>query len=278
MTIGILGNGFVGNAIANGFSLFCDVRIYDKDPLRSINTLEDTVINSEYVFICVPTPMKVGDRGKVDTSIIEDVLQEVQKIKIGNRDRIYVIKSSVPPGSVEKFIEQYPDLNIVFNPEFLTERSANLDFINATRIVIGGDKEHTDKLEEVYRKRFPYKKIITTDVTTAQFIKYMANCFFSVKISYMNEMLQVSKELGVDWDVAKEGFLSDGRVGNSHHSVPGYDGELGFGGKCFPKDINAFINIAKELDVNPLVLQAAWEKNLEVRKTRDWEEIPGATS
>ena len=278
MKIGILGNGFVGNAIANGFNLFCDVKIYDNDPLKSVDSFYNTVNKSDFIFICVPTPMKTGDLGRVDTSIIEDVLRNITNTLKPKNNPILVIKSSVPPGSVEGFINEYPTLNIVFNPEFLTERSANLDFINATRIVIGGEPKNTDKLEDFYRQRFPYKKIITTDVTTAQFIKYMANCFFSVKISFMNEMLEIAEASGVDWDKAREGFISDGRVGNSHLDVPGFDGSRGFGGKCFPKDINAFINVAKDLGVKPLVLQAAWDKNLEVRTIKDWEKIPGATS
>jgi len=106
----------------------------------------------------------------------------------------------------------------------------------------------------------------------------MANCFFSTKISFMNEMLQAATAMGVNWNSAMEGFVSDGRIGNSHLEVPGHDGSLGFGGKCFPKDLNAFICALKEADVNPIVMQAVWEKNMEVRQNHDWLEIDGATS
>ena len=106
----------------------------------------------------------------------------------------------------------------------------------------------------------------------------MANCFFSVKISFMNEMLEIAEKLEVNWEKAREGFITDGRVGNSHLDVPGHDGSRGFGGKCFPKDINAFINIAKENGIDPKVLEASWNKNIEVRANQDWKNIPGATS
>jgi UDP-glucose 6-dehydrogenase len=107
-------------------------------------------------------------------------------------------------------------------------------------------------------------------------IKYMANCFFSTKISFMNEMKQICDSANADWHKALEGFMADGRVGNSHVNVPGHDGNHGFGGKCFPKDINAMIYKARELGVNPTVMSAVWEKNLEVREEHDWLQIPGA--
>ena len=94
----------------------------------------------------------------------------------------------------------------------------------------------------------------------------------------MNEMRQASDKLGLDWDNIIRGFLTDGRIGNSHVDVPGHDGYMGFGGKCFPKDINAFINFFKDTKVKPTVLSAAWQKNVEVREENDWEKIEGATS
>jgi UDPglucose 6-dehydrogenase len=106
----------------------------------------------------------------------------------------------------------------------------------------------------------------------------MCNCFFSTKVSFMNEMKQAVTALDLDWNGIMKGFLLDGRIGNSHVEVPGHDGHLGFGGKCFPKDLNAFINFFKESGVSPTVMTAAWEKNIEVRNVADWEKIKGATS
>ena len=94
----------------------------------------------------------------------------------------------------------------------------------------------------------------------------------------MNEMRQASDVLGVDWDIALNGLVSDGRVGNSHLDVPGHDGQRGFGGKCFPKDLNAFISLFSEIGVDPTIMRAVWEKNLEVRKEQDWFSIDGATT
>ena len=106
----------------------------------------------------------------------------------------------------------------------------------------------------------------------------MNNTFFATKVSFMNEMFQAATTLDVDWQQAMEGFVSDGRIGNSHLSVPGHDGYLGFGGKCFPKDLNAFITLYESIGVKPTIMKAAWEKNLEIRECHDWLDIDGATS
>jgi UDP-glucose 6-dehydrogenase len=122
-----------------------------------------------------------------------------------------------------------PEINFVFNPEFLTERKARLDFINTSRIVLGGNDETAlEKVEDLYRLRFPYTKIIKTDFGTAQLIKYMANCFFATKASFMNEMHQVCEAIDGDWGAALEGFITDGRIGNSHIDVHGHDGDFIF--------------------------------------------------
>jgi len=274
--LGIIGNGFVGSATVAGFSLHANVRVYDENPKASIDSFEETINESEFVFVCVPTPMSL-ETGKIDLSIIESVFDRVSKVNKRD-DNIFIIKSTVIPGSVEKLVESYPGLNIVFSPEFLTERNAKLDFINAARIIIGGRDDLVNRAELMFRDRFPHTPIIKTDVTTAQFIKYMSNCFFATKVSFMNEMKQAADVTGVDWRTAVNGFLLDGRIGNSHIDVPGHDGMMGFGGKCFPKDINAFINYFDEIGIDAKIMKAAWDKNIEVRSKHDWLDIKGAVT
>lgn len=278
MKIGIVGNGFVGSAIIHGFVLHTDdILIYDKDKSKSTHTLYEIAQQSDIVFICVPTPM--FKTGECDLSIVEEVVDEICSFKDRNRDLVVVIKSTVVPGTVEGLAEKFPEIDFVFNPEFLTERRARLDFINTSRVVLGGTSQLAlEKVESLYRIRFPYVKIVKTDFGTAQLIKYMANCFFATKISFMNEMKQICDAIDGNWDEAMDGFISDGRIGNSHIDVPGHDGSLGFGGKCFPKDINAMISKSLELGINPTVMIAAWEKNLEVRDDLDWLRIKGAVS
>lgn len=277
MKIGIIGNGFVGSAIMHGFILHVDnIMIYDKDPKRSTHSMKDLASDADVIFVCVPTPM--FESGECDLSIVESVTEELSQYSSINK-KVIVIKSTVVPGTAEDLANKYPEMNFVFNPEFLTERKARLDFINTSRIVLGSNNPLANNtVEKLYRLRFPYTPVIKTDFGTAQLIKYMCNCFFATKVSFMNEMHQVCEAIDGDWDKALEGFITDGRIGNSHIDVPGHDGDFGFGGKCFPKDLNAMIKRAEELGVTPDVMKGAWEKNKQVRKDLDWYDIPGAVS
>ena len=265
-TVGIIGNGFVGESTAFAFSPTNDVKIYDINSLRSTHTIEE-VHNCEYVFVCVPTPMDFN--GKQDISYIEEVF------KYANNKSIYIIKSTILPGTTERLIGENPKLKIIFSPEFLTERTAKLDMLTQSRIILGGELELTKQVEKLFNERFMNRHIIHTDSKTAEFIKYMNNTFFATKVSIMNEFYRLSNVLDINWKDALYGFASDGRVGDSHLHVPGPDGKLGFGGTCFPKDINALINVAKENSVDMNVLEAAWKTNLEVREEYDWEKMEG---
>ena len=275
--IGIVGRGFVGSAVEFGFSAQtgCDaqVKIYDKDPLKSIHTLEETVNKSDFIFLSVPTPS--NPNGSMHLGILESVLQDIQLVN-SRKDNIILIRSTITPGTTTKLCKKFTKLNIVFNPEFLTESSAKFDFINQSRFILGGRKRNTARVAELYKWRFGDSvPCIETNFETAEMIKYMNNCFFATKVSFMNEMYQIADKSGVDWDLAVEGFVRDGRIGHSHLAVPGPDGKLGFGGSCFPKDIQAIINYGNELGLNMNTLKGAWNTNLEVRPERDWEKLEG---
>ena len=128
----------------------------------------------------------------------------------------------------------------------------------------------------MYRWRFGKSiSVIETNTVTAELIKYMNNCFFATKVSFMNEMRLVSDACGADWETAVDGFIRDGRIGHSHLNVPGHDGKFGFGGVCFPKDVQAMIDLGKKLGVEMHTLKGAWETNLKVRPEKDWEKLEG---
>ena len=276
--IGIIGRGFVGSAVEFGFSAQtgCDaqIKVYDKDPAKSIHTLKDTVNKSDFIFLSVPTPSNKD--GSMHLGILESVLQDIQVVN-KRKDNIILIRSTIIPGTTTKLNKKFKNLNLVFNPEFLTERSAKYDFINQTRFILGGRKKYTARVAELYKWRFGDSvPCIETNYETAEMIKYMNNCFFATKVSFLNEMKQVADKCNVDWDVAVEGFVRDGRIGHSHLAVPGPDGKFGFGGSCFPKDIQAMINFGyKYLDLNLHTLKGVWETNLTVRPERDWEKLEG---
>ena len=277
MKIGIVGNGFVGSSVAFGFSpptgCEAEVMIYDKDESKSLNTLSDVVNESDFIFVSVPTPSNRD--GSINTDIVEDVFDEMNQHNY-RRDNVFLLRSTVTPGTTRKIQNNCRKLNIVFNPEFLTERSAKFDFINQARFVVGGKERYTDRVEELFKWRFGESiPVVKTNYETAEMVKYMNNCYFATKVSFMNEMKQIADKCGVDWDVAVDGFIRDGRIGHSHLTVPGPDGKFGFGGSCFPKDIQAMINFAESLSIEPSVLLGAWDKNLDVRPEQDWKELKG---
>jgi UDPglucose 6-dehydrogenase len=127
----------------------------------------------------------------------------------------------------------------------------------------------------MFRKVFQEVTIVKTGSNTAETVKYFTNCFLATKVSFANEMKQICDEVNVDYDKVVEYGLYDKRIGRTHLSTPGPDGKKGFGGSCFPKDLNALIHVAKDNGVKPTVLQAVWEKNLEVRPEKDWEKLKG---
>ena len=213
----------------------------------------------------------MNEDGSCNTLIVEKVVEE---LCTGNDKNIIVIKSTVPPTTTKKLQERYKN-PICFNPEFLVERTAIKDFENTDTVILGGVLDATTKLKQFYSKIFPSAYIIKTDSTTAELVKYLINTFLSVKVSFANEIHNICQQLSVDYDKVIEYSIHDNRLGNSHWAVPGPDGKFGFGGSCFPKDVNALIKVAECMDIPTSVLIGAWATNLIVRPEKDWEELKG---
>ena len=277
MKIGIVGQGYVGTAVKEVFSKHYDVETYDLDKDKcSVDYLEDIVELSNIIFICVPTPMKKD--GSCDTSIVEAVVKDINDMVVSRNvsGRIVAIKSTIPPGTTNRLNKACHNISVIFNPEFLTEANFIDDFKNQNRIIIGGERPSTTKLRQVYSLVFPNTPIIKTGSKTAEMVKYMTNTFLATKVSFANEMFEICERLGIDYDKVTEYATYDERLGKSHWAVPGPDGHYGFGGSCFPKDINALIDVAKtKLDLYPHTLIGAWNTNLEVRPEEDWKKLRG---
>jgi len=272
--IGIIGFGFVGSAICHVFALQADIKIYDKYS-NFYDSFDETVTKSDFLFLCLPTPMNPD--GSQDLFSINKAIHGIEAFSLSQK--IIIIKSTIVPGTTRSLSKKYPNHTFIFNPEFLTERSAKLDFINTARIILGGDdKDALKKLEGLYRLRFSHTPLFKTTWEGAEVVKYMANIFFSVKISFLNEMFDVAKSIGVPYDELRNMWLADFRIGNSHTDIPGFDSYRGYGGKCFPKDINAFIRWAERHKLDVDMARAAEKVNQRVREVKDWEEIKGATS
>ena len=148
---GVIGYGFLGTALVHGFGLHADIKIHDK--FKEYDSLEDTVKHSEFIWMCLPTPMNM-ETGAIDLSILDENLTAINGMVTKDDEKIIIIKSTVVPGTTRAFAEKYTNLKFVMNPEFLTARNNKLDFICASRIIIGADSSAGDRLEEAYRYRF----------------------------------------------------------------------------------------------------------------------------
>lgn len=275
MKVGVIGNGFVGSAVANGFNMY-DVKVFDKNPDLSTHTLKD-VISQDFVFICVPTPMKDAMGTDCNLSIIESCFKDIEKI--GSK-AILIIKSTVPIGTTSKLQSKHNGLNIIHSPEFLTAKFAKEDFLNADRHIIGytNNQSNGRKALNFFQKAFPNIPCLIMKSIESESVKYIANCFFATKVSFFNEIHLLIEKIGLDWDSIIKGVIGDRRIGRSHYQVPGHDGDKGFGGTCFPKDINALIATFEKNGIDPKVLKSVWSRNLDVRSDLDWARSSSAVN
>ena len=275
MKIGIVGQGYVGTAVKEIFSKHYETNTYDLNGKCNCETIGQLIDNSDVIFVCVPTPMRKD--GSCDTSIVEGVVKDINNVCNVRKyeNKIIAIKSTVPPGTTNRLNKENQFVSVIFNPEFLTEANFIEDFRNQSRIIIGGERPSTTKLRQVYSLAFPDAKIVKTGSITAEMVKYFTNTFLATKVSFANEMKMICDHLDIDYDKVVEYSTYDKRLGKSHWAVPGPDGKLGFGGSCFPKDINALIKVAEKWDLPVNVLSSAWDTNLLVRPEQDWEELKG---
>jgi UDPglucose 6-dehydrogenase len=274
--IGVIGWGFVGRATGLGFGTSTQNKVFWYDKFKeSQNTLAEVIKDSDFIFICVPTPI-FSDYSGMDMSIVEGVIDEVAP-KIAGTDKILILKSTSLPGTIKKMSAKYSEVNFVMNPEFLTQKNANVDFLKPYRTVIGCDNSdvglRVQKLyETILPKDQPYYVISTV---SAEVAKYMSNIILASKVLLANEFYDLAQKVGANYLEVRDVVEADPRIGK-HLGVPGPDGDRGFGGACFPKDTIGILGIAEKLGVDMSALDAIWKKNLKIRKNRDWEEMPQA--
>lgn len=269
--VGLIGKGFVGGALYKAFSPFVKMKVFDLDTTkRTIESLKKLSETCNVIFMALPTPMK--EDGALDLEPIESNLNLLNKY---NNRNIVVIKSSLPPGKTAYLQSIYTNLHFVFNPEFLTERNADNDFKNQKNVILGGAPEDVLSVKSIYQKCLPQAEVYQTSSTSAEMVKFIVNCFLASKVSFFNEMYQVCETLNINYDDVLKLSLLDSRIGSSHTNVPGHDGDRGFGGSCFPANLNIMMDEMKKINVKPTILKAVWDKNKEVRKNEDWKKLEG---
>lgn len=261
--IGIIGGGVVGGAVKN---FFRDALVYDK--YKQLDSIE-AVGKSRFIFICVPTPYNGG----FDLSILDDAVTNTIRHMVDPKNQLLVIKSTALPGTTQKYQDRYPEVNFAFNPEFLRDRTANEDFVRNDRQLLGYTTQTKNsplitELLEILPPA-PYQKIVSSGV--AEMIKYAGNTFLALRVIFANQIYDICEAMGVNYDEVKEAIKSDKRVGKSHWEIWHTERSLqstrdeayrGYGGKCFPKDINSPIAEGNSLGVDMSLFEAAREINL----------------
>lgn len=248
--IGVVGVGFVGGAVANyfkkkPFKLF----VYDK--FKKLGSIED-INQADIVFVCVPTPY-LKTKG-FDISAVEEAVSSLKD------NKIIVIKSSILPGETQRLQKKYSQHSFVFNPEFLKEVTAYEDFINPDKQIIGTTKKSSafGKIILDLLPKAPFSKVM--DATEAEMVKYMANSFLALKVVFGNEFFEICEKMGVDYNQVREAVSKDPRIGESHFDVS-HGGYKGYGGSCFPKDVNAIIQLAESKKAKASLLKSMREIN-----------------
>ena len=282
MNVSVIGTGYVGLVSGTCFAemgnnVICvdnspekleklknaDVTIYEpglelvfyrniaKNRLSFTSDLKKAVLETEVIFLCLPTPQ--GEDGSADLQYVLGVADDIGKIlkESGTNDyKIIVDKSTVPVGTsvrVAEMIKKHgvTNFDIVSNPEFLREGFAVDDFMKPDRIVIGADsREALDKMRELYE---PFVRqgnpIIEMDTASAEVTKYAANSYLATRITFMNELANFCDNVGANVDLIRKGMGTDSRIGKRFLFAG-----IGYGGSCFPKDVNALIKTSKEHD------------------------------
>jgi UDPglucose 6-dehydrogenase len=236
MNIGLVGLGVVGSAIKYGFEkLGHVVKVHD----ILLNTSLSDVLDTDVCYLCVPTPSNF--EGACDVSIVEEVIQELEKLEYQG---VIAIKSTVVPGTTSRLQKEFPDLTICFVPEFLRERCAEVDFTEKHDLcIIGTDCELA--YEQVRLSHGKYPKIVKQlSPTGAELAKYFNNIFNATLITFANSFFEVCNSLGVDYTSVKDSLTHIDHIPDKYLDCnPSF---RGFGGMCLPKDTRAMNHLCKD--------------------------------
>ena len=260
MKIGIIGYGFVGQAVAwahrNHILVIRDPKLKDSADLYKF-------IDCDAIYVCVPSP-SLND-GHCDTSILEDTLKELLFIHI-NKSTPIICKTTAPPTVYKKLLEQYP--NIVHCPEFLTAANHIADYQNTNSFVLGGNNEWIWKAKDIIQSSIKLTdgSFVGVTIEAAALYKYMMNSYLATKVTFINEFKMLADRLNVEWETLKILAANDIRIGQTHMTVPGPDGKYGWGGACFPKDVSAIQMEAIDLNTKLDLLREVEQLN---KKHRD---------
>ena len=263
MKIGIIGKGFVGNAISVGFeNQGHEILVHDS----KLNTKIEDVLEAELLYVCVPTPS--SEDGTCNTDIVESVL--VQLSEIGYEGSV-CIKSTIVPGTTKRFRQQFSNLSIGFVPEFLREKTAVEDFLYNNNVLVIGSDDDT-MIEQVKESHgvLPTHTVTMTP-TEAELTKYFSNTYKAMRVTFANAFYNLCQSMGSDYDKVRDAFLFHG-IGDGHYlKVNKQFG--GYGGTCLPKDSKALSKLVDELGLPMEIFRVIVSDNEIFTKTNQEDRI-----
>lgn len=266
LSTGIIGIGFVGGAIRSSLlSRGCSPVGYD---LHKESDTFDQAAAADIVFLCLPT-LYDKEKQEYDKSALESVCSQLSEKGF---DGIILIKSTVEPGTTDRLSVAFPNLRFIHNPEFLSAATACEDFDKQKHIVLGKSQNATEEdvasTIEFYQSYYPDAEISQCTCTESESMKIFANSFYAVKIQFFNEMYAMCQKSGADYDTVRNMILKNGWVNPMHTLVPGTDGQLSYGGMCFPKDTSALLREMERANLPCAVLRSTVEEQERMRGSK----------
>jgi UDPglucose 6-dehydrogenase len=266
--VGIIGIGFVGNALAESFYRHdIDVRTYDK--CRECTDSLENLLHVDIMFLCLPTQYDYNSKS-YDKSSIYDVCSYLSE---NNFTGATIVKSTVEPGSTQELSNSFSNLNIIHNPEFLTARTAQEDYHNQKHIVLGktmhcNDGAYSDIID-FHALYYPWAHISKCTSLESECVKIFANNFYSIKIQFFTELFLLCGKINCNYDLIRTILIRNNWINPMHTVVPGPDGEISYGGLCFPKDTSALLEFMKLHDTPCSILDACITERNTMREDHD---------
>jgi len=264
MKISIVGLGFVGSAMFRSFKeKNVNVVGYDKYK-KDFSNFQDC-LETDIMFLCLPTKY-ISENGSYD---ILPIIETCTRLSEHKYKGVVIIKSTVEPHTTSKLQSRFEDLTFIHNPEFLKAISAFEDFHSQTHIVLGKtdtcSQESLEKASSFYQTYYPNARISLCTSLESESMKLFCNSFYSVKIQFFTEMYELCQKNGCDFSRVKEMMLGNNCIHAAYTQIPGPDGQVSYGGLCFPKDTNALAKYMERMGTPHQVIDAVIRERNEMR-------------
>jgi len=263
MKIGIIGLGFVGNAIQQSFNIF-NINTITYDKYKNIGNFKQC-LDTNLLFLALPTLFNESIQ-EFDKS---EIIQTCTLLQNNNYKGLVIIKSTVEPETTKKLSNQFKNLKILHNPEFLTARTAFEDFHNQKHIIIGKGPNCTNNdvqvLQDFFKTYYTNAHITICTSEESESTKLFLNSFYATKVQFFTELYSLCNKNNTNFDNIKNIMLKNNWINPMHTNIPGPDGNISFGGFCFPKDTKALNSYMKKYNSDNKVLQSCIDERETMR-------------